>query len=553
MTNSKTTKRALFSSVVALLLCFTMLLGTTFAWFTDSASTGVNTIQAGNLDIVVYYATQSDVVEGKIADDAWKEVDANTPVFNPAALWEPGYTEIVYFKAVNAGSLSLKYHMGVQINDEVGGTNVDGQPFKLSDYIQAYACQATDYQFSPLTSREMASDADYLASIGAPDPFSDTLANGVQGDYDGWETSNFNSLSLNLSQWLEPAETWYTTLVLFMPTTVGNEANYKTGTTAPSINMGINFVATQYNWENEKDSFDENYDKDAEYPEIITYDYVVNSVDELKAAFAEGGNILLNADLDITETLDVPAGKEVLLNLNGKTISMPDGQNVNTVPALFKVKMGDTADGPVGKLIIEGDGTVDVGNNGAAAIFPGGDVIINGGTFIRDLTGIDLDDAYPLISGYNQNKYPNNNLGTLVINGGYFDGGFYNTEADKLFNGFVETHEAGQGQPSDTNAIRLAVKDNMTALINESNFKAGEGFVVTGGTFVGANPAWGDEGCMLPSDYNGNYLRPWSYYQGGFIPGQVFNENNIVLPAGYSITEGVTADGIPTYTVNYSK
>ena len=85
MTNSKTTKRALFSSVVALLLCFTMLLGTTFAWFTDSASTGVNTIQAGNLDIVVYYATQSDVVEGKIADDAWKEVDANTPVFNPAA------------------------------------------------------------------------------------------------------------------------------------------------------------------------------------------------------------------------------------------------------------------------------------------------------------------------------------------------------------------------------------------------------------------------------------------------------------------------------------
>ena len=51
MTNSKQTKSALFSSVVALLLCFTMLLGTTFAWFTDSASTSVNKIQAGTLDI----------------------------------------------------------------------------------------------------------------------------------------------------------------------------------------------------------------------------------------------------------------------------------------------------------------------------------------------------------------------------------------------------------------------------------------------------------------------------------------------------------------------
>ena len=53
MTNRKTTKRALFSSVVALLLCFTMLLGTTFAWFTDTASTGVNTIQAGTLQVAL--------------------------------------------------------------------------------------------------------------------------------------------------------------------------------------------------------------------------------------------------------------------------------------------------------------------------------------------------------------------------------------------------------------------------------------------------------------------------------------------------------------------
>ena len=51
MNNKKTTKRALLSSVMAIVLCLAMLIGTTFAWFTDSASTAVNKIQAGTLDV----------------------------------------------------------------------------------------------------------------------------------------------------------------------------------------------------------------------------------------------------------------------------------------------------------------------------------------------------------------------------------------------------------------------------------------------------------------------------------------------------------------------
>ena len=57
MTSSKSTKRALLTSVLALLMCVTMLVGATFAWFTDTASTGVNKIQAGNLDVKLEYAT----------------------------------------------------------------------------------------------------------------------------------------------------------------------------------------------------------------------------------------------------------------------------------------------------------------------------------------------------------------------------------------------------------------------------------------------------------------------------------------------------------------
>ena len=52
MTSSKSTKRALISSTLAILMCVAMLIGTTFAWFTDTASTGVNKIQAGNLKVV---------------------------------------------------------------------------------------------------------------------------------------------------------------------------------------------------------------------------------------------------------------------------------------------------------------------------------------------------------------------------------------------------------------------------------------------------------------------------------------------------------------------
>ena len=53
MTNSKSTKRALVSSTLAILMCMTMLIGTTFAWFTDTASTAVNKIQSGKLDVAL--------------------------------------------------------------------------------------------------------------------------------------------------------------------------------------------------------------------------------------------------------------------------------------------------------------------------------------------------------------------------------------------------------------------------------------------------------------------------------------------------------------------
>ena len=142
---------------------------------------------------------------------------------------------------------------------------------------------------------------------------------------------------------------------------------------------------------------------------------------------------------------------------------------------------------------------------------------------------------------------------SVVIKDGYFDGGYYDANAD--LKNFTETDQdiANRGKSADKNTVRTAIKNNTSLLLNLSWSSATgtQDFRIYGGTFVGANPAWGDEGCAMP--ITPDYLRPWSYYQGTFLDGQKMCDDKIELPDGYSITEGKTADGRPTYTVNYSK
>lgn len=114
MTKSKSTKKALLSSVLALVLTCAMLIGTTFAWFTDSAKSGKNKIVAGNLDVELEYATVDE--NGTLQD--WKTVEGVENLFNPDALWEPGHAEVVYLKARNAGTLALKYKFAMNILSE---------------------------------------------------------------------------------------------------------------------------------------------------------------------------------------------------------------------------------------------------------------------------------------------------------------------------------------------------------------------------------------------------------------------------------------------------
>ena len=105
MNNTKTTKRALLSSVMAMLICITMLIGTTFAWFTDSASTAVNKIQAGTLEVQLLDASGNSL-EGQTL--SWQKA-AGAPD-GEQVLWEPGCTyKLQPITIKNAGNLALKY------------------------------------------------------------------------------------------------------------------------------------------------------------------------------------------------------------------------------------------------------------------------------------------------------------------------------------------------------------------------------------------------------------------------------------------------------------
>ena len=108
MTNRKSTKRALLGSIMAMVLCLAMLVGATFAWFTDTASTGVNKIQSGKLDVALEMKDASGnwvSAEGKTLDFV-KAADAK----DEAILWEPGCTyTLPELRVVNNGNLALKY------------------------------------------------------------------------------------------------------------------------------------------------------------------------------------------------------------------------------------------------------------------------------------------------------------------------------------------------------------------------------------------------------------------------------------------------------------
>ena len=138
MSNTKLTKHALTVSIMAMLLCVAMLVGTTFAWFTDTASTAVNKIQSGNLDVALEMSndgTNWETAEGKTLTFKTQDNRAADKI-----LWEPGCTyELPQLRVVNKGNLALKYKIqitGIKGNaklNEVIDWTINGAAINLTE------------------------------------------------------------------------------------------------------------------------------------------------------------------------------------------------------------------------------------------------------------------------------------------------------------------------------------------------------------------------------------------------------------------------------------
>ena len=279
MNNKRATKRALLTSVMALVMCVVMLVGTTFAWFTDTASTGVNKIQAGNLDIEVEYRTT--------AGGDWKTLDNATDLFGAAGtLFEPGHTRVVELRITNAGNLALKYKIGMNVVSETEGTNKDGNSYKLSNYlkvatspIQQYDPNAVPGSINYAMEQQIFAKPSFLA----------------------WEYRDFASFELDKNERnhaldVQPGDAQVLGIKVYMPESVGNEANAKTSDDAASISFGLNILATQYT--TESDSYGTQYDKDATYPTVTTAATIENAFSGESVDFGYGNTSTAPVTLD---------------------------------------------------------------------------------------------------------------------------------------------------------------------------------------------------------------------------------------------------------------
>ncbi len=268
MSNNKKTKRALALSLLSLILCASMLLGSTIAWFTDKASTGVNIITSGNLDINFYYSADEMAT--------WQDAEKVENVFT-ADKWEPGYTQVGYFMVENAGSLALDFKVATNVVKETAGINKNGDEFKLSDYL-LFGFVDTEEAFA-----DRASARDAVAT-----------------------SNKFSNVGTNETR-LEAGESATFAIVVWMPEATGDVANHN-GINKPEIQFGINVIASQADVE--ADSFDEKYDTNAAFPSAPKLDAIVaepktaeDFANILKTAFT-GGSATGTITINLTDDFD---------------------------------------------------------------------------------------------------------------------------------------------------------------------------------------------------------------------------------------------------------
>lgn len=316
---TKTTKRALLMSALALFLCFSMLIGTTFAWFTDEVKSATNIIAAGNLDVELYNGLDTNA----------PKVGPTTSLFDEVTLWEPGVVAYENLTVENKGNLALKYQLAVNIVD------LDGLK-SLADVLKVAVVEngvQTDDR------------KELIASINNWMDFTSFVE---AGELDEDETKTYG-----LVIWWEPSDK-------------DNDYNMNNENQGQVLSAEIGIVLEATQLVAEEDSFGPEYDEDAWADGMQIY-----TADDLKDALANGEtNIVLMDDITLDAPIVIPAApttyslrtNAVVLNLNGKTISNPNDYVVENY----------------GNVVITGKGTL----TGMGIIRShGGSIVIEDGNF----------------------------------------------------------------------------------------------------------------------------------------------------------------------------
>ena len=467
MTIKRNTKSALISALLILCLCFTALIGTTFAWFTDTVTSGNNIIKSGKLDIVMEYWDGTEWVdaEGKILE--FQKAGGNT---DEEVLWEPGCTyELPKFRVRNVGNLAAK--ILIKLNGITGDE-------KLMEVIEL----TTTISNMP----ESVVNGSYGAQLGQ---FNNATIGLMYGTPDGtiifdWSLMGAGVVGPNSGHTDTSPEF---TITGHMSKDAGDEYQ-----DLMIQGISITVLATQEVYE--YDSIGREYDENSPFPEVEAPPVEVTSFNSLKAALANGKtNLVLTDDITITEALEVNND----VNIDGQGYAIARNTAIATYAlaspevytgAVFTVKAGNTlvlADvvvdggavwtGEVNEVLQRGTVNAGVTSSGSLIATQGdGCVVLNEGAILQN-----NDGAYAVDLGTRTG-------GTLTINGGEIinnhsaGGAIYGGGEITLNSGKVNGNHGGIG-----GAIRVVTNVGTVLTMNggemNHNYSDGNGGAIWAG------------------------------------------------------------------------
>ena len=202
---------ALSLSMCMLIIWGILGTGTSLAWFTDTSPEVKNIFYIAEFDLVVSYKT---------GDGTYKEITSETAIFDDAAIYEPGYTQVVYLKIENKGTVDFQYSTAVSVTDYTTSVNVFGNEFLLQDYLRFGIVTANTEKelMDTLKTRDLAKEKAVMY------------------------LNNYASEKAVLGAGKEA----YMALIVRMPEAVGNQANYR-GSVIPRVELGVIIKANQMN------------------------------------------------------------------------------------------------------------------------------------------------------------------------------------------------------------------------------------------------------------------------------------------------------------------